>query len=141
MPAVVPHRRTIATLALVTTVGALVGATGFLTGTLDLGAEILARTPFTSWVWPGIALAVLVGVPTTLTGVAALRRDPRTGVLALATGAVLALWIAAQPIWLRIVHPFTVVFGLVALALVVLGTRATRARTPRTRAETARHAA
>jgi hypothetical protein len=119
-----PHRRTIATLALVTTVGALVGAIGFLSGTLDLGTQILARTPFTSWTWPGVALAVLIGLPTALTAAAALRRSPRTGILALGTGAVLAAWILAQPVWLRIVHPFTVVFGLVAIALVVLGLRA-----------------
>ncbi|HEY0216332.1 MAG TPA: hypothetical protein VGC57_08070 [Cellulomonas sp.] len=128
----VAHRRTLAALGIVTAVGAAVGAVGFLSGTLDLGAEILARTPFASWVWPGVALAVLVGVPTAVTAVAALRRSRRTPGLAVGSGLVLAGWIAAQPVWLHVVHPFTVVFALVAVALVGLGLRGrSRPRTVR----------
>lgn len=120
-----PHRRTILTLAVVTALGAVVGAVGLVAGDgMGLDPAVLARTPFTSWLLPGLALTLLVGAPTTATAVAAARRSPRTSALAVGTGAVLAGWIALQPLWLHLVHPFTVVFGGVAVALVVLGVRA-----------------
>jgi hypothetical protein len=124
---VLPHRRTILALAVVTALGAAVGAVGLVAGDgMGLDPAVLARTPFTSWLLPGIALALLVGAPTTATAVAAARRSPRTPALAVGTGVVLAGWLALQPAWLNLVHPFTVVFGGVAVALTVLGARAGR---------------
>ncbi|NCT90434.1 hypothetical protein GXB85_05655 [Cellulomonas sp. APG4] len=61
-----------------------------------LGLELLSRTPFDSYLWPGIALAAVVGGSASVATVLAARGDARAGAASLGAGCVLAGWIGAE---------------------------------------------
>ncbi len=61
-----------------------------------LGLDLLSGTAFTSYLWPGVALARLVGGSATAATVLAARRHPAAGVASMAAGAVLAAWILSE---------------------------------------------
>jgi len=101
-------------------VGVVAGAAPMMMGTMDLGDDLLARTPFTTWFGPGLALALCVGIPMAVALVVALRWPRRWWLPALGAGVVLVGWLALQPLVLRVVHPLTVVMGVVAVTLATL---------------------
>ncbi|GAB4585640.1 hypothetical protein [Nocardia sp. IFM 10818] len=99
---------------------ALAGALGLVTGVIDLGPTISDRLPFDSPVFGGIALAVVVGLPMTLTAVFAARADARTPELAMLSGGMLICWIIVQVYTIRVfvwLQPVCVALGLAVLAL------------------------
>jgi uncharacterized membrane protein len=72
------------------------GASYLVAGADGMDGSLLAATPFTTWVVPGIALAALVGLPMAAAAVAEWRRTARASLLSLAAGAVLVGWIVVQ---------------------------------------------
>ncbi|QIS03684.1 hypothetical protein F5X71_16360 [Nocardia brasiliensis] len=110
----------------VVAIWAFAGALGLITGVIGLGAGLEQRLPLHSPVFAGVLLAVVVGVPMTVTGVLAARNDERTPVVAMAAGLVLVGWIAVQLAVIRefsVLQPICVLFGLIVLALGVLELR------------------
>ena len=80
----------------------------------------LARTPFHSWVWPGVALLVFVGVGETLTALYTLDRGRHARGLSIFAGLGLCSWIVLQVAWLRIfsgLQPSIFVVGAVIATL------------------------
>jgi hypothetical protein len=114
---------TLAVVELFITGQAVYGGWGLITNNWQLPTEWLARTPFNSWVGPGLVLIALVGVPHLLaaTPVLVLARRPRLGILAgyLAGGSLL-VWIGMQLAILEVyffLQPVIAVFGLIEAGL------------------------
>jgi hypothetical protein len=114
-------------LEVLTGVAAFAGAAFLVGDGMGLDPVLLDRTPFTSWAWPGVALAALVGVPMLLAAAAEWRRTPRASQLSRAAGVVLMGWITGQlaligyQTWLQ---PTFFLIGLVVASLA--SPRATR---------------
>jgi hypothetical protein len=89
--------------------------------------ELLTGTPFNSWVLPGIALLVAIGIVPTIALLAELRRAPWATVGHAGVGGVLIGWILVQLLVIGYcAPPFQIgylVFGLVILALALLNLR------------------
>ncbi|MGY3555525.1 hypothetical protein [Williamsia sp. R60] len=100
---------------------AFAGAIGVVGGGADFGREIGQRLPFESPVLAGIALALVVGVPTTLAAFTLWRSMPQAAVTTLIAGVMLVVWIAVQVAVIREFNPPQIVFGLVGLFLVASG--------------------
>lgn len=94
-------------------VAAWAGAVGLLTGVIDFGAAITARLPFHSAVFAGIALAVVVAVPMTVTAWLGLRNRPQWRDAGAVAGALLIGWIVVQ---LAVVQTFSWLQPVMALA-------------------------
>jgi len=118
--------RTVGKLAAVggvTGVAALGGALGLVGGSLDLGDKVTARLPFQSPVFAGMALAVVVGLPTLVLAGLALRHDSRTDVVAVGAGFALICWIAVQLAVIREFSWLQAVFVVVGASLMLIGLR------------------
>jgi hypothetical protein len=72
---------------------------------MGMTAETLARSPFGSYLVPGIVLFVVVGGTLATAAWAEMRRWPRAGWLSVVAGVVLAGWIAVQVAMIGLGHP------------------------------------
>ena len=80
----------------IVSVSAYAGAVGLATGALDTGAAINGRLPFHSPAFGGTALALVVGIPTTVLARYAWRGDRNTDRAAVVAGSLLIGWIAVE---------------------------------------------
>ncbi|WP_235999261.1 hypothetical protein [Qaidamihabitans albus] len=69
---------------------------GLAFGDIDLGAEIMARLPFGSAVFAGVALALVVAVPMTVAAYLCATGHRHAPLSAIVAGAALVGWIAVQ---------------------------------------------
>jgi hypothetical protein len=122
-----PRPRLLIGLQALTGVGAFGGAVALVGGGAGLDPALLDHTPFTSWAWPGVALAVLVGVPMLAAAAAEWRRLPWASQLSLAAGVALMGWITVQIALIGFQTWLQPVCFLVGLAVTFLASpRATR---------------
>ena len=77
-------------------VAAVYGGTGLMASGLGMPREWLDPLPVDTWWWPGVALLLTVAVPQLAAAVLVWRRDPRAGVVGVAVGVALVLWIVVQ---------------------------------------------
>ena len=99
------------------------GAIGLATGA-DLGHELNQRLPFHSPVFGAVALALIVGVPSTVVAALAKRGDPRADTALVGAGVLLIGWIAVELAFIREFQFLQVVYVIVGLVYVALGRRA-----------------
>lgn len=99
------------------------GAIGLMTGGIDLGATIDHRLPFQSPVLAGAALAVIVGVPLTLTAWSAWTDGTHTDDLAFLAGLMLLGWILGQVVVIRAFSLFQPVYLVVGGVLIAASSR------------------
>jgi hypothetical protein len=113
----VPVRhRVIGTLAAATAVSAYGGAAGLVAGFLATDATLDSRLPFASPVFGGIALACIVGIPSTFLAVRAFAGDTSFAPTAVAVGVLLIGWIGVELAFIRelsFFHPIYAAIGLV----------------------------
>ena len=119
-----PHRTGLTAFAAAVAFSAYAGAVGLATGTLDLGAELNHRLPLHSPVLGGCALALWVGVPSTVVAVAAWSRDRRTRRLCVAAGVLLVGWIVVELAFIRELSFLQPVYIGVGAVFVAIGRRA-----------------
>ena len=105
------------------------GSVGFWTGTLDMGHKLNQRLPLHSPVLAGLALTLIVGVPSTVVAVWLGRRDPRTAAALTVAGALLVGWIVVELAFIREFAFLQVFYVGVGITYVVLG-RAGRTASP-----------
>ena len=72
------------------------GSIGMISGLLPVKASLAARLPFHSPMFGGIALALIVGLPTGLVAALSWRRNSRTRDAAALAGLLLIGWIAVE---------------------------------------------
>ena len=99
---------------------ALYGGVGLIVDGIGMPSTWLERLPVDTWTWPGVALLATVALPQLVAAWFVWRRDPRAGVLGLAAGAGLVLWIGVQVLVLQryfFLQPVMVGVGLLEMAL------------------------
>jgi hypothetical protein len=95
----------------------------------NYGAELLETTPFTSYLWPGLILAIVVGGSAAAATIASIRHPALGGLIAVVAGAVLIGWIVGEMLLLEQPSEPTVVevlYLLAGLAMILLGALAWR---------------
>ncbi|MGW5922274.1 hypothetical protein ACWFPY_25075 [Nocardia fluminea] len=102
---------------------AFAGAFGLISGGADLGAEITPRLPYSSPVLAGALLAAIVGAPMATTAVLALRARSGAALAGACSGALLLGWVGVQPFVIGQFNWLQPVFGLLGLAVCLLGYR------------------
>jgi hypothetical protein len=83
-------------LELLIAVNAIYGGIGLMVNGMGMPEDWLERTPFSSWVIPGILLLLVIAGPMIVAAVAELRHDARAYVLSLAAGILQLGWILGQ---------------------------------------------
>lgn len=114
------HRTAVAAFAALVAASAYAGAVGLATGTLDLGHMLNQRLPLHSPVLGGLALAAIVGVPTSVVAIMVGRRDRRAGRAAVVAGELLIAWILVEIAFIReisFLQPFYAGVGIVFIAV------------------------
>ncbi|MFN8194673.1 MAG: hypothetical protein U0R80_10370 [Nocardioidaceae bacterium] len=101
-------------------VNAVYGGIGLMVNGMGMPQDWLDRTPFDSWLLPGIALIVTVALPQFAAAWLVLRRAPRAATVGILVGAALMLWILVQVAILRryfFLQPVIAGFGIVEVLL------------------------
>jgi hypothetical protein len=95
---------------------------------MGMTAETLARSPFGSYLVPGIVLFAVVGGTQALAAWAELRRWPRAGWLSVVAGVVLAGWITVRVAMIGLGHPMQPSLFVAGVVIAGLGWMRTRRR-------------
>ena len=106
-------------------VGAVAGGLGLALDpsgeSLGIPLELLEETPFATFLIPGIALFAVNGLGSLTAAIASFARNRCAGEMAIALGAFLIAWIAAQVYWFAGFHWLHWMYLSLGLAEVVLG--------------------
>ncbi len=113
----------VAVFAAIIAFSAYAGAVGLISGGLSLG-DMASRLPFGSPVLGGIALALIVAVPSTVLAWLAWQGDPRTDAAALIVGVLIIGWIVVELAFIREFSFFHPVYLVVGGVLVWIGRHA-----------------
>ena len=116
-------RRASATIAALIAVSAYGGAVGLATGVMNLGSTATGRLPLQSPVLGGLALAAIVGVPSTATAWLAVTADRRAAAAAIGCGVLLIGWILAELAFIRELSFLQPLYLALGLLLIILGLR------------------
>ncbi len=114
------ERRTTVGLHLFNALSAVGGGIALAADLLGVPTTLLRHTPFTSFVAPGVFLAVVIGGSATIGAAALLARWPRALVTSGAAGAVMVGWILGETLlvegfsWLQGLYLATGAFVLVS---------------------------
>ena len=114
----------VAVLVLVA-VNAGYGGVGLMVNGMGMPDDWLARTPFATWTWPGVALLVTVAVPQLVAAGLALASHRLAPLAGLVVGAGLVMWIVVQVLVLRryfFLQPVIAGLGVVEM-VIALGWR------------------
>jgi hypothetical protein len=86
---------------------------------LGMPLEMLANSPFSNFLIPGVFLLVVNGIGSLLGAIGSFKRHRFAGEIAAGLGAFLIVWIAAQVWWMGVhwLHVLYFVLGLVELVL------------------------
>jgi len=123
---VVTRFRVLMVTAGLTGFAAWAGALGLVSGALDLTKPIEHRLPLHSPVFGGVALAMVVAVPCTVTASMAWRRESRAGVVGELSGWLLFAWILVEVAFIRKFSPLQPICASLGGLLVILGRRVPR---------------
>ena len=115
-----PVERVLIGLEILLSIGALAGAVGLMSGSIDLG-ESAGDLPFDSPFLGGVALAVLNGVLPAIVARAAVLRKPWAPTGHIAVGVVLAVWITVQVAFIGLGAWLQVIYFGYGLLIIVLG--------------------
>lgn len=77
-------------------VNAIYGGIGLIRNGMGMPDEWLERTPFSSWLWPGIFLLVVIAVPMTMAAVLEVTRSPMAYLASMTAAACQIGWIIVQ---------------------------------------------
>ncbi|MGD8538892.1 MAG: hypothetical protein PVI66_09245 [Candidatus Aminicenantes bacterium] len=108
-------------LQLLIGLGAVAGGVGLISGGLKFPLEWLSRSPFTSYLIPGIVLLTVNGIGSLVGGFASFRRYRYAGDIAVALGIFLALWIVIQVYWVGGVHWLHILYFVLGVLEFLLG--------------------
>ena len=129
-PIATPPRWLLATLCLSVGITAIGGGLALILrpdgSLLHMPLSMLAHSPFSSFLVPGLLLVFVVGLDALIAGVLVVRDSPIANAAALMAGAALFIWIVAEMLFLRSVHALAL--GYLAAAGAILGEALRRSR-------------
>jgi hypothetical protein len=133
-----PYRRLAIVLGLFSAISAITGGVALVVWRAGnqylLPLRLLAHTPFTSFLAPGLILAIVVGGTNLVCGILAWRRSRAAVDAMILAGGTLTVWILAEIAMLRSVHWLHGIYGIFGAAILFLGVRAAwRSHLPRHR--------
>lgn len=99
------------------------GAIGLISGLLPIDAAMSANLPLHSPVFAGLALAVIVGLPSSVVVWLAGRGHPGTAAAATVAGVLLVGWIAVEIVIVREFSVLQVLYTAAGIALIAVGGR------------------
>lgn len=118
-----PRRWLLATLCLATAVPAILGGLALVIAPdgslLHIPESMLARSPFASYLVPGLLLAGVVGLINVRAGIAALRDAPNANALAFVGGMGLLIWMITQMLMLPAMAWLQFVYLAIAIVIVI----------------------
>ena len=118
----------------VTAAGALYGGWQLMTdptgGKLGISTGLLAQTPFTNFLWPGVILFVVIGLGSITATIWVMRQWYYYSIAVMLVGVSLTGWIAIQIPLIREFHWLQAAFGGIGLALIAAGAWLMRERDP-----------
>jgi hypothetical protein len=79
--------------------------------------DTLAHSPFTTFLVPGLALAILVGLLNVLAAGLVAQRSPHSAVVAFAGGSSLLIWIITEAAMLQTINALQIAYLVIALAI------------------------
>ena len=126
-PPSLPRRRLIIAISLFTAFSALGGSVELLvwrSGNRSLPPALIEHTPFTSFLIPGLLLAIVVGGTSLSCALLSWRRARAAIDATLLAGGALTVWIAAEAAMMRGVHALHLLYGGLGVALLALGVSA-----------------
>lgn len=100
--------------------GAYVGGYRLVTDGFGMSPTLLAGTPFSDWVWPGVALLAWVAVPMTVAAGLELAGSRKAFLASAGAGALLAGWIVVQLSVIGVESVLQLVMLAAGLAMVLL---------------------
>ena len=124
-----PHlvaRPALITLEALVALNAVYGGISLMINGMGMPDEWLARTPFDSWLWPGVFLVLIIAIPMTVAALAETFRARWAYAASVVAGAAQIGWIVAQLIVLQryfFLQPILLVAGAAVLALAWLAHR------------------
>jgi len=104
-------------------VGAVAGGLGLVLDpsgeTVGIPIELLDRTPFATFLFPGIVLFIVNGLGSVAGAIASFARQRYAGEMAVALGAFLVAWVAIQVCWMEPhwLHALYFSLGILEVAL------------------------
>jgi hypothetical protein len=104
-------------------ISAYFGAGGLISGLLPIDARMSANLPLHSPVFAGLALAAIVGLPSSTVVWLAARGDRRTATAATVAGVLLVGWIAVELAIVREFSVLQVLYTAAGLVLIAVGGR------------------
>jgi hypothetical protein len=113
-------RRTLVAVLLLVAAGAVYGGVGLMSNGMGMPRAWLARTPFDSWTWPGVALLGTVALPQVAVAGLVLAGRRWASLAGVAAGAGLVLWIVVQLVALQrysFLQPVIAGFGVLEMVL------------------------
>lgn len=122
-----PRRRLIIAISLFSALSALGGSVELLvwrSGNHYLPPSLIDHTPFTSFLVPGLLLAIAVGGTSLCCALLSWRRARAAIDATLLAGGALTVWIVAEAAMLRGVHALHLLYGGLGAALLALGVSA-----------------
>jgi len=120
----IPRRRYgVAAFAGYVSVSAYFGAVGLISGKLAIDAAMSANLPLHSPVFAGLALAAIVGLPSSAVAWLAARGHPGTAPAATVAGILLVGWIAVEIVIVREFSVLQVLYTAAGIGLIAVGGR------------------
>lgn len=114
-------RITLIAIEVFVAVGAVYGGVGLIAdNAIGMLPEWLARTPFTSWVWPGILLLLIVALPMGAAAYAEIARQSWAFAASALAGSAQIGWIVAQWVIVQryfVLQPIMLACGIAVLLL------------------------
>ncbi len=121
------HYITLGTLQAFTALGAIPAGLAYLIDTsgarMGVTPELLANSPFNSFLIPGLFLLVVNGFGNAAGAYLSFARKKRAGEAGLMLGVILTLWVIIQVIWISLSSFMQPLFLIIGIAEAYLGWR------------------
>jgi hypothetical protein len=121
------------TLQAFTALGAIPAGLAYLLDTsgarLGVTPELLANSPFSSFLIPGLFLLVVNGIGNAVGAFLSFTRNKHAAYAGIILGAILFLWIIIQVIWISLSSFMQPLFFIVGIAEIYLGWRILKNKT------------
>jgi hypothetical protein len=95
---------------------------------LGLDLQVLAESPFSTYLIPGLVVLIINGLVPCVLGIAAIRQHRRSGELGIAYGMWLVVYMVAQVWWIGLIAGIQYLFFVIGFVILILGVLVRKSR-------------